>query len=215
MSRLTIALPKGRMFDPVVQILQKAGIVGRDLDDSSRKLVLKDEKKDIDIILSKPADVHTYVEHGVADLGVGGKDVLLEARANVAEILDLGLGACRLVVALPKDKGITSLDQLPPTGIVATKYINVAQSFFDKQGIQVETVKLNGSIELAPIIDLSDMIVDITSTGTTLRENNLIEIAEIAKSTARLIVNRVSYKTHHNRIKYIADKVDEVIKNNS
>jgi ATP phosphoribosyltransferase len=212
MDKLTIALPKGRLFDPVVEILAEAGLVNRELDDDSRKLILPDEELEVEFLLSKAVDVHTYVEHGVADLGVVGKDVLLEAGASVYEVLDLGLGACRLVVAIPEEKGITSLDQFPSTGRVATKYVNVAQDFFDQQGIQIEIVKLNGSIEMAPLLDLSDMIVDISSTGTTLRENNLVEIAEIAKSSARLIVNRVSYKTQHDRIQNIINDVEKIVK---
>ncbi|MBM7555982.1 ATP phosphoribosyltransferase [Halanaerobacter jeridensis] len=211
MDKLTIALPKGRLFDPVVEILREAGVVNRELDDDSRKLILEDEQLEIDFLLSKAVDVHTYVEHGVADLGVVGKDVLLEAGASVYEVLDLELGSCRLVVAIPEEAGITSLEELPSTGRVATKYVNVAQEFFDQQGIQTEIVKLNGSIEMAPLVGLSDMIVDISSTGRTLRENNLIEIAEIARSSARLITNRVSYKTQHQRIKNIIDDVKAVI----
>ena len=211
MDKLTIALPKGRLFDPVVEILRNAGVVNRELDDDSRKLILEDGELEIDFLLSKAVDVHTYVEHGVADLGVVGKDVLLEAGANVYEILDLGLGSCRLVVAIPEEAGITSLEELPSTGRVATKYVNVAQEFFDQQGIQTEIVKLNGSIEMAPLVGLSDMIVDISSTGRTLRENDLIEIAEIAESSARLIANRVSYKTQHDRIKEIIDGIRTAI----
>lgn len=211
MDKLTIALPKGRLFDPVVDILNEAGVVNRELDDDSRKLILEDEELEIDFLLSKAVDVHTYVEHGVADLGVVGKDVLLESNANVYEVLDLGLGSCRLVVAIPESEGITSLDELPSTGRVATKYVNVAQEFFDQQGMQIEIVKLNGSIEMAPLVGLSDMIVDISSTGRTLRENNLIEIAEIAKSSARLIVNRVSYKTQHERVKDIIDEIKTIV----
>ena len=211
MNKLTIALPKGRLFDPVVDILREAGVVNRDLDDDSRKLILADGKLEIEFLLSKAVDVHTYVEHGVADLGVVGKDVLLEAGASVYEVLDLELGSCRLVVAIPEKRGVDSLDEFPSTGRVATKYVNVAQEFFDQQGIQIEIVKLNGSIEMAPLLGLSDMIVDISSTGTTLHENNLIEIAEIAKSSARLIVNRVSYKTQHDRIKKIIDDIRTVI----
>ncbi|MFO7819795.1 MAG: ATP phosphoribosyltransferase [Halanaerobacter sp.] len=210
MDKLTIALPKGRMFDPTVEILSKAGIVNRELDDDSRKLILEDGELEIEFLLSKAVDVHTYVEHGVADIGVVGKDVLLEAGANVYELLDLGISTCRVVVAIPEEAGITSLEELPSTGRVATKYVNLAQNFFDQQGIQIELVKLNGSIEMAPLLGLSDMIVDISSTGRTLRENNLIEIAEIAKSSARLIANRVSYKTQHDRIKDIVDEVKKV-----
>ncbi len=211
MTKLTIALPKGRLFQQVVGILQSANIISRELSDDSRKLVLSDTKNNIDIILSKAVDVQTYVEDGVADVGVAGKDVLLEAEANVSELLDLGIGDCRLIVALPQDEGINDISQLGPTIRVATKYTNVAEKYFERQGIQIEVIKLNGSIELAPIIGLSDVIVDITSTGTTLRENNLIEIAEIAKSSARLIANQVSYKTEYYRIKEIVEKIKNVI----
>ncbi|AGB40950.1 ATP phosphoribosyltransferase [Halobacteroides halobius DSM 5150] len=212
MGRLRIALPKGRMFDPAVEILRKVGLVNRELDDDSRKLVLPDEKNDVEFILSKAVDVQTYVEHGVADLGVAGKDILLESEADVYEVADLGFGECRLVVALSKQAGITSLEELPLTSRVATKYTNVAEKFFTKRGFQVELVKLNGSIELAPLIGLVDMIVDISSTGTTLKKNNLVEIGEIAKSSARLIVNRVSYKTEDQRIIKIIKQVKEVVK---
>ncbi|MGM0502482.1 MAG: ATP phosphoribosyltransferase [Bacillota bacterium] len=211
MDKLTIALPKGRLFEPTVKVLREAGVVNCELDDDSRKLILADSKLEIEFLLSKAVDVHTYVEHGVADLGVVGKDVLLEAGASVYEVLDLGLGSCRIVAAIPKQRGIKSLEEFPSTGRVATKYVNVAQDFFDQHGIQIEIVKLNGSIEMAPLLGLSDMIVDISSTGTTLRENNLVEIAEIAKSSARLIVNRVSYKTQHDKIKDIIDDIKEAV----
>ncbi|WP_408956079.1 ATP phosphoribosyltransferase [Natroniella sp. ANB-PHB2] len=211
MNKLTVALPKGRLFDPAVEILEQTGLINRELDDDSRKLVLSDPKEEVDFILSKAVDVQTYVEHGVADLGIAGKDILLEAGATVCEVVDLGLSKCRLVVAVPEERGIIEVGQLPPTGRVATKYPNVAKRFFKKQGIQIEVVKLNGSIELAPLIGLTDMIVDITSTGTTLRENNLVEVAEIAKSSARLIVNKVSYKTSHERIKGIVEQVKKVV----
>ncbi|SJZ31074.1 ATP phosphoribosyltransferase [Selenihalanaerobacter shriftii] len=205
MTPLRIALPKGRLFNPVVKLLQRAGVVQKDLDDDSRKLILTSQDKRFKFILSKAVDVPTYVEYGAADIGVAGKDVLLEARKKVCEVVDLGLGACRLVVAVPKESGITTLEELPATGRVATKYPKTAEKFFNQHGIQVETVKLNGSIELAPAVDLAEMIVDITSTGTTLRENNMIEIAEVARSSARLIVNKVSYKTRF-------DEVQEIIK---
>ncbi len=211
MNKLTVALPKGRMFDPSVEMLRKVDLVNRELDDDSRKLVLKDPQAPIEFILAKPVDVPTYVEHGVADIGISGKDILLEAEAKIAEVLDLKMSSCRLVVALPEEKGITSLSEVPPTTRVASKYVNVTKKFFNQQGIQVEVVKLNGSIELAPLIGLSDMIVDISSTGRTLRENNLIEIAEIAKSSARLVVNKVSYKSNYKLIKEVTGKLKQLI----
>ncbi|SDC51304.1 MULTISPECIES: ATP phosphoribosyltransferase [unclassified Candidatus Frackibacter] len=208
MVPLKIALPKGRLFDPVVNILRKAGVVKEELSDDSRKLILNSKDGKFKFILSKAVDVPTYVEYGAADIGVAGKDVLLEAGKNVCEVVDLGLGACRLVVAVPKERGITTLEELPAKGRVASKYPKTAEKFFNQHGIQVETIKLNGSIELAPAVDLAEMIVDITSTGTTLRENNLIEIAEIAKSSARLIVNKVSYKTRFNEVQEIIKGIE-------
>ncbi|ADL12970.1 ATP phosphoribosyltransferase [Acetohalobium arabaticum] len=205
---LKIALPKGRLFDPVVDILQEAGVVNKDLDDDSRKLILSGQNGDFEFILSKAVDVPTYVEYGAADIGVSGKDVLLESGKKVCEVVDLGLGCCRLVVAVPKDLGITTLEELPAKARVATKYPQTAERFFNQHGIQVETIKLNGSIEMAPAVDLAEMIVDITSTGTTLRKNNLVEIAEVAKSSARLIINRVSYKTHYGEIKNIVQRIE-------
>ena len=211
MDKLTVALPKGRMFSPSVEILREIGLVNRELDDDSRELILPDREKPVEFLLSKAVDVQTYVEQGVADLGVVGKDVLLEAEADVYEVADLGFGDCRLVVALPESRGVSSLEELPLTARVATKYTNVTRNFFAKRGFQVELVKLNGSIELAPLIGMADMIVDISSTGRTLRKNNLIEIAEIAKSSARLIANEVSYKTKYDWIQEIIDKTKGVI----
>ncbi len=211
MNKLTVALPKGRMFDPSVDIFQEVGLVNRELDDDSRKLILPDAEEPVEFILSKAVDVQTYVEHGVADLGVVGKDILLESEADVYEVVDLKFGDCRLVVALPEARGITSLEELPLTERVATKYTNIAQNFFTERGFQVELVKLNGSIELAPLIGLADMIVDISSTGTTLRKNNLVEIAEIASSSARLIVNEVSYKTQHEKLQSIIKRIKQVV----
>ncbi|MBM7623286.1 ATP phosphoribosyltransferase [Sporohalobacter salinus] len=213
MSLLRIALPKGRLFDPVVDILQKAGVVEKDLNDNSRKLILSDQNGDFEFILSKSVDVPTYVEYGAADIGISGKDVLLEADKKVCEVVDLGLGFCRLVVAVPKELGITTLEELPAKARVATKYPKIAENFFNQHGIQVETIKLNGSIEMAPAVDLAEMIVDITSTGTTLRKNNLIEIAEVAESSARLIINQVSYKTHYSEIKNIVRKIERSLNN--
>ncbi|MGM0471373.1 MAG: ATP phosphoribosyltransferase [Bacillota bacterium] len=214
MPPLKIALPKGRLFDPVVSILQEAGVVKEDLSDDSRKLILNSQCGNFQFILSKAVDVPTYVEYGAADIGVAGKDVLLEADKKVCEVVDLGLGSCRLVVAVPEKTGITTLEELPAKARVATKYPQVAENFFNQHGIQVETVKLNGSIEMAPAVDLAEMIVDITSTGTTLRKNNLLEIAEVAKSSARLIVNRVSYKTHYQQIQQIIQAVERSLTEN-
>ena len=159
----------------------------------SRKLVITNEELKLKFIIAKTADVPTYVEHGAADIGVIGKDVLMEAQKDVYELLDLGFGRCHLMMAVPKDKKRAKLTDYTHTR-VATKFPNVAKQFFTSKGMQMEYIKMNGSIELGPIVGLSESIVDIVETGTTLRENNLDEIAFIAKASARLIANRASFK---------------------
>ncbi|HEY8344461.1 MAG TPA: ATP phosphoribosyltransferase [Bacillota bacterium] len=207
MRPLTIALPKGRLFKDVINILHKAGYLGRKIDDDSRRLLLSDESSGLNFILAKPTDVPTYVEYGAADLGVVGKDVLLEEAKDVCELLDLGLGGCRLVVAVRQETGFQSLQDFPLNGRVASKYPRVAGDFFLSHGIQVDLIKLHGSIELAPMVGLADAIVDITSTGETLRQNGLKILAEITPCTARLIANPVSFKMEFDRIHRLAQAV--------
>lgn len=207
MDIVSIALPKGRMTEDAVVLFKKAGISNDVLKDISRKLILEDNKNAIKFMLVKPMDVPTYVEHGAADLGVCGKDILLEQKKDLYEVLDLKFGFCRMVVAGPsnvKDSFLTNKR-------VATKFPNVAEEFFKKKGENVEIIKLNGSVELAPIVGLSEVIVDIVETGRTLRENGLVVIEEIFPSTARLIVNKASMKTKSERIKDIILKLREVI----
>jgi len=207
MEIVSIALPKGRMTEDAVVLFKKAGISNDVLKDISRKLILEDNKNAIKFMLVKPMDVPTYVEHGAADLGVCGKDILLEQKKDLYEVLDLKFGFCRMVVAGPpnvKDSFLTNKR-------VATKFPNVAEEFFKKKGENVEIIKLNGSVELAPIVGLSEVIVDIVETGRTLRENGLVVIEEIFPSTARLIVNKASMKTKSERIKDIILKLKEVV----
>lgn len=207
MDIVSIALPKGRMTEDAVVLFKKAGISNDVLKDISRKLILEDNKNAIKFMLVKPMDVPTYVEHGAADLGVCGKDILLEQKKDLYEVLDLKFGFCRMVVAGPpnvKDSFLTNKR-------VATKFPNVAEEFFKKKGENVEIIKLNGSVELAPIVGLSEVIVDIVETGRTLKENGLVVIEEIFPSTARLIVNKASMKTKSERIKDIILKLREVI----
>ncbi|MCA1040407.1 ATP phosphoribosyltransferase [Bacillus infantis] len=203
---LTIAMPKGRIFEEAAELLRQAGFDLPPEFDDSRKLIIDVEEERFQFILAKPMDVPTYVEHGVADLGIAGKDVMLEEERDVYELLDLQISACYLAVA-----GIpgTKMNEVAPK--VATKYPNVAAAYFREQGEQVEIIKLNGSIELAPLIGLSDRIVDIVSTGRTLKENGLVEYEQIVGITSRLIVNPVSYRIKDKRISEIVDKLSRVV----
>ena len=199
MQYLTIALPKGKLFYLAKDLFAKVGFVADNLEEKSRKLVITNEELKLKFIIAKTADVPTYVEHGAADIGVIGKDVLMEAQKDVYELLDLGFGRCHLMMAVPKDKKRAKLTDYTHTR-VATKFPNVAKQFFTSKGMQMEYIKMNGSIELGPIVGLSESIVDIVETGTTLRENNLEEIAFIAEASARLIANRASFKLKFDRI---------------
>ena len=196
---MIIALPKGKLFYLAKDLFAKVGFVADNLEEKSRKLVITNEELKLKFIIAKTADVPTYVEHGAADIGVIGKDVLMEAQKDVYELLDLGFGRCHLMMAVPKDKKRAKLTDYTHTR-VATKFPNVAKQFFTSKGMQMEYIKMNGSIELGPIVGLSESIVDIVETGTTLRENNLEEIAFIAEASARLIANRASFKLKFDRI---------------
>ncbi|MBQ1510186.1 MAG: ATP phosphoribosyltransferase [Selenomonadaceae bacterium] len=199
MEYLTIALPKGKLFKLSSNLLAKIGYEAEGLTEKSRKLVITNEEKKIRFIITKTADVPTYVEYGAADIGVIGKDVLMESGKDVYELLDLGFGRCHLMMAVPKSERREKLTDYTHTR-VATKFPHIAEMFFTRQGMQMEYIKLNGSIELGPIVGLSESIVDIVETGTTLKENNLEEIAYIMDATARLIANRVSFKMKFDRI---------------
>ncbi|WP_347548816.1 ATP phosphoribosyltransferase [Pseudalkalibacillus hwajinpoensis] len=207
---LTMAMPKGRIFEEAVELLRKAGYKLPLEFDDSRKLILEIEEENIRFILAKPMDVPTYVEHGVADVGIAGKDVMLEEERNVYEVLDLKISGCYLAVA--------GLSDAPIKGIapkIATKYPNVASNYFREQGEQVEIIKLNGSIELAPLIGLADRIVDIVSTGRTLTENGLMETAFIEPITSRFIVNPVSYRTKDAIIDDMVERLSAVVEGGS
>lgn len=210
MDYLTIALPKGKLFSLSADLLAKAGYTAEGLSDKSRKLVIANEEKKIRFIVSKTADVPTYVEYGAADIGVIGKDVLLESGKDVYELLDLGFGRCHLMMAVPKAEKRAKLVDYDHTR-VATKFLHIAEQFFNKHGMQMEYIKLNGSIELGPIVGLSESIVDIVETGTTLRENDLEEIAYILDATARLIVNRVSFKLKFDRINQLTEELRKIL----
>ena len=194
-SSLTLALPKGRLLDPALELLRELGVEG--VDGESRKLIFQDEPNRLKLLLLKPADIPAYVTYGAADLGIVGKDILAEQAPDVYEPLDLGFGFCRLVVAESREL----LERDDPSKWswvrVATKYPRMTEAYFSEKGIQVEIVRLDGSIELAPLVGLAERIVDLVQSGETLRANGLVEVEEIMRSTARLIVNRASMKTEY------------------
>lgn len=203
---LTFALAKGRLANKTLELLEQLGITCEEMKDKeSRKLIFVNEELKLKFFLSKGPDVPTYVEYGAADIGVVGKDVLLETRPDVYELLDLRLGKCRLAVATKN--GWQENLSLPLR--VATKYPRVAKEYYEAKGRQIEIIKLNGSIELAPLLGLSDVIVDIVETGTTLRENDLRVYADVAPSSARLIANKASYQFSAAEIDGICERLKE------
>jgi len=191
---LTVALAKGRMLPPALELFEKAGIGCGQLRENSRKLVFTVDEHRVRFILAKPMDIPTYVEYGVADLGVVGKDVLMEQEKELYELLDLKIGPCRLSVAQKSGGGKFN------GGYVATKYPRVAERYFQGQGKQVDIIKLHGSIELAPLLNLADAIVDLVSTGKTLIAHHLEEIEVIAQITSRLVANPGSYQVKGARV---------------
>lgn len=208
---ITVALPKGKLFGLSTELLKKVGWTAEGLHEKSRKLIITNEEERLKFIITKTADVPTYVEYGAADIGIIGKDVIIESGKDVYELLDLGFGKCHLMMAVPKDKKRARLEDYSHTR-VATKFPRIAENFFAERGMQMEYIKLNGSIELGPIVELSESIVDIVETGTTLRENNLDEIVHIMDATARLIANRVSYKLKFERINKLVTDLEKILR---
>lgn len=202
---VTVALSKGKLLDSTLGLFQKAGYLGPELSSDDRKLVFDVPESGLSFLVVRPTDVPTYVEYGAADVGVAGKELLLEQRLDVYEPLDLRIGWCRVVVAALVDRDRRT--RLSSKLRVATKYPNVTEWHFNQQGTPVEIIKLYGSIELAPIVGLADRIVDLVSSGQTLKANNLQEIETIAESTARLIVNRASLKMKHQAITTMIHKL--------
>lgn len=204
-ERLKIAIPKGRIFRDVTRLFRDAGLPLPEDFDEGRKLIVHSPEAGFEFILAKPVDVPTYVEYGVADLGISGKDVLMEENRDVYELLDLNIAGCHMaVIGLPDWKPV----YYPR---VATKYPHVASQFFRERGQQVEVIKLHGSIELAPLIGLADRIVDLVETGQTMRENGLIELEKMYDITSRLIANRVSYRLKHDSIQALCDILQPVL----
>ncbi len=208
---LTIAIPKGRILSESIELFGKISINLDSMLEDSRKLIFEYPAQNLRALIVRATDVPTYVEHGCADIGIVGKDTLLEQGKDIYEPLDLGFGYCRMMVA-----GLAGDDVAQRTGQgahirVATKYPHIAERYFASRGVQAEIIKLYGSIELAPLVGLSECIVDLVSTGETLRQNGLIELENIAEITTRLVVNRASLKTKHVRIRSIIDGLEEVL----
>lgn len=195
MNELTIALPKGKLFGPAVEMLGGAGLHVEELSDKARTLVFEDAENKVRFIICRPTDIPVYVEHGAADLGIVGKDSIIEAGKNLYELLDLKFGQCRFVLAAPREKLSAEGDYKWKQGLrIATKFPALAREFLKKKGRQAEIIKLHGNVELAPRVGLAELIVDLVSTGKTLAENDLVPLEEIVQATARLIVNRASYR---------------------
>lgn len=211
MRYLTFALAKGRLAKQTLGLLEQVGITCEEMKDpDTRKLLFVNEDLKLKFFLAKASDVPTYVEYGAADIGVVGKDTILEEGRNLYEVMDLNLGKCRMCVCGPASaKELLKKNEIIR---VATKYPNIAKDYFHSQKNQtVEIVKLNGSVELAPIVGLSEVIVDIVETGTTLRENGLEVLEEICPLSARIVVNQVSLKMEHQRIRTLLNDLNELI----
>ena len=200
---LNIALPKGRLGEKVYNMFEAAGLECPSIRENNRKLIFENEEKQVRYFWVKPSDVAIYVERGAADIGVAGKDILLEYNPDVYELLDLNLGKCRMAVAAPA----AFRDDENRTLKVATKFTNIAAGYYAGLGRQIDIIKLNGSIELAPILGLSDVIVDIVETGTTLKENDLEVVQTVLPISARLIANKASFQFKSAQIEDLVSKV--------
>lgn len=211
LKNVKIALTKGRLQKKAIEIFKTININTRELEDKGRKLIFncENEEYNIELFLVKAKDVETYVEYGAADIGIVGKDTLMETNKEFYEVLDLNVGKCKFALAaLPSFK----LDQGYNMKKIATKYPNIAREYFRKKGMDVELIKIEGSVELGPIVGLADAIVDIVETGNTLRENGLVVVEDICEISARMIVNKASMKTKKDEIIKIIENVSEVIR---
>jgi ATP phosphoribosyltransferase len=211
-SRLRMAVPKGALFEGSLALLKAAGIDVGALENPGRQLIV--DTDDMRFIIGKPTDIPAYVAYGAADVAISGADVLVEAALDVVELADLGFGACRFVVAEREDAGDTVEEAYRRLGVirVATKYPRITEAYFAGRGIQVEVVKLHGNIELAPLIGLADRVVDITATGTTLRENGLRIVDEVMSSSARFVANPVSVRIDSGRVMDLADRLQQAVR---
>jgi ATP phosphoribosyltransferase len=207
---LTIALPKGRLFRKSVTLLERLHCGAEGLGEG-RRLVFEDAERHTRFLILRPVDIPTYVEYGAADVGIVGKDVIEEGERDVYEPLDLKFGRCRLVVSqlgnVPKDRSLTNWSYIR----VATKFPRITERYYNAKGVPVEIIRLSGSIELAPLVGLCERIVDLVETGRTLAENGLVEVEEIMRVTARLIVNRASQKTKYEQITDLIGRLKQVV----
>lgn len=200
---LNIALPKGRLGEKVYSLFERSGFECPSIRENNRRLIFENTEKNIRYFWVKPSDVAIYVERGAADIGVAGKDILLEYSPDVYELADLGMGKCRMAVAAPKD----FRDNVQRTLRVATKFVNITKKYYSGIGRDIDIIKLNGSIEIAPILKLSDVILDIVETGTTLRENNLCVFEEVVDISARLISNKSAFKFKNAMIEKVVQNI--------
>lgn len=212
---LAIALPKGRLFPESLDLFMRLGIAVVESLREGRRLMAEDPERGWRLLCVRAADVPTYVEHGAADVGIAGKDQLLEQQPDVYEPLDLRFGRCRLVVAEPASLSRADDPRRWSSIRVATKYPNLTERYFAARGVQVEVLKLGGSIELAPLVGLAERVVDLVDTGRTLRENGLVEVEEIAHASARLIVNRASLKTKNAEVRRLIEDLQKLIADDS
>lgn len=210
--KLTIALPKGKLFAPAKLLLEQCGLSCAELSDQSRTLIFEDEHQEVCYIICRPTDIPTYVEHGAADLGIVGKDSIVEAGKNLYELVDLKFGYCRFAIAVPQEK-LSSEGKFTwnPGFRIATKFPTVAREYIHKKGLQGEIIKLHGNIELAPRVGLAEAIVDIVSTGKTLKENALVPVEFIGEATARLVVNRASYRLKAKEINVLVSAIKDFL----
>lgn len=206
---INVALPKGRLGEKALKMFEDAGFECPSIHEESRKLFFENPEKGVRYFWVKPSDVVIYVERGAADIGIAGKDIILEYSPDIYELLDLGIGKCRMAVAAKKE----FCDKRDRTLRVATKFPNIAKEFYHQQSREIDIIKLNGSIELAPILGLSDVIVDIVETGKTLLENNLEPKQDIVNISARLVANKVSYKFKNQQICEICDGIAKILEN--
>ncbi len=207
MEYLNIALTKGRLAEKTFELFEKMGIVFDDYHPKSRKLIFTSRKHMVRVVFVKAGDVPIYVEKGAADMGVAGKDSIMEAESNLYEVMDLGFGKCKFSVAAPGDYEYRPGRKLR----VATKYPNVAKGYYKRKGEPIEIIKLTGSVELAPLMGLSDVIVDIVESGKTLKENGLVILEDICDISARLIINNVSFKTKSEEVERIIKHLNGLI----
>lgn len=210
MKTLNVALPKGRLGEKVYDMFEKAGFPCPSIKENNRKLIFTNEEVGVRYFWVKPSDVPIYVERGVADVGVAGKDILLEYTPDVYELLDLNVGKCHMAVAGKKD----FVDDTEKVLTVATKFKKIAKEYYSSIGREIDIVHLNGSIEIAPILGLSDVIVDIVETGTTLKENDLAVFEKFLPISARLIVNKANYKFKSEKIETLKDKLSTLVNEN-